>query len=536
MRAPRDDPSRQGMLAFMLEQGVREEVTGRIGLSLVVEALRATGLDEVVTRRLKLSKRRRGFTEYDKVEAVALLVAAGGERVEDIRVLSEDKGLLRLLGRELPSPDALLDLLNGFDDPKVWEGKPADEKSWVPPETPALAALFEVNRELVHCVASPEAQTATIDHDGTVIEAHKRDARVAYEGTRGYQPLVAVWVEEDLIVGDEFRDGNVPGNKDPLSSVKRAFEALPPRVIHRYFRGDSAAYSIVLLKYLVEQQIVFTISADMSPELRAACEKVSPQDWQLLEQREHEVVHLAEVEFVSGDWPKTALPLRYVTMRFSPLQGELFDASERGLKYLAVVTSRPTPAEPGAPPIAESMSAADLVRWHWEKAGTIEHVHRAMKDELGAGVLPCQRFGANAAWFRLNVLTYNVLTFLKRRALPARYRDARPKRLRFEWFTMPGRLSFSGRQLTVEASSDPQRIDELIAARKCLLEFNRELRAGPSSEKSHALLPLERRCLAPRPPALTVDRPGVDSPAREESGAWSASAPKTPRRRRRRDP
>jgi hypothetical protein len=27
-----------------------------------------------------------------------------------------------------------------------------------------------------------------------------------------------------------------------------------------------------------------------------------------------------------------------------------------------------------------------------------------LKDELGAGVLPSSRFGANAAWFRINAL------------------------------------------------------------------------------------------------------------------------------------
>ena len=76
------------------------------------------------------------------------------------------------------------------------------------------------------------------------------------------------------------------------------------------------------------------------------------------------------------------------------------------------------------------LDASQLVRWHREKAGTIEHVHRVLKDELGAGVLPSARFGANAAWFRINTLTFNVLSVLKRRALPERFKDARPKRLR----------------------------------------------------------------------------------------------------------
>lgn len=42
---------------------------------------------------------------------------------------------------------------------------------------------------------------------------------------------------------------------------------------------------------------------------------------------------------------------------------------------------------------------------HREKAGTVEMVHDVLKNELAAGVLPCGRFGANAAWLRLAVIT-----------------------------------------------------------------------------------------------------------------------------------
>jgi hypothetical protein len=272
-------------------------------LPLVVEAARAVRLEEVVAAQLSVAKRERGFSEMEKLEALLLLVAGGGDRIEDIRILAEDQGLLQLLDRELPSPDALLDFLRGFDDPQVWAQRPEDEKSWVPPESAPLVGLGEVNRELVARGADRQTTTATIDHDGTIIEAHKREAVVAYEGTRGYQPLVAVWVEQDLLVADEFRDGNVPGNKDPLTSVRRAFAALPAWVDKRYFRGDSADYYVPLLKYLVKEQITFSISADMSAELRAVCVAVPTEHWVELAAREREVVHVAEVEFTPGDWP-----------------------------------------------------------------------------------------------------------------------------------------------------------------------------------------------------------------------------------------
>ena len=46
-----------------------------------------------------------------------------------------------------------------------------------------------------------------------------------------------------------------------------------------------------------------------------------------------------------------------------------------------------------------------LIRWHRQKAGTIEHRHDETKNGLGAGVLPGAEFGANAAWYRLSMLT-----------------------------------------------------------------------------------------------------------------------------------
>jgi hypothetical protein len=51
--------------------------------------------------------------------------------------------------------------------------------------------------------------------------------------------------------------------------------------------------------------------------------------------------------------------------------------------------------------------------------GSIEAVHDVIKNELAGGVMPCGRYGANAAWLQLAVLTYNVLTALKRLALPS---------------------------------------------------------------------------------------------------------------------
>jgi len=439
----------------VIEQAKRDDVTARAGLPLVVETMRALGMDEVAGAELPPPQRQGGFAPAHKLETLVTLIAAGGDRVEDVRVLAEDKGLEKLLGAPVPSPDALLDFLGDFHDPQCWAERPLEKKAWVAPESAGLRGLEVINRAVVERGAERRLTQATIDHDGTIIEAHKREATVAYEGTRGFQPLVAVWAEQQLIVADEFRDGNVAGGEDPLSSVQRAFANLPPWVSERRFRADSAAYYTPLLKYLVREKIDFAISADMTQELRGRCRAVSAPRWARLDTREREEVDLVELEFTPGDWPRDAWPLRYIALRFTPRQQELFES--KGVRYHALVTNRHT------------LDAAAIVRWHREKAGTIEHVHRVMKDELGAGVLPSARFGANAAWFRINALTFNVLTVLKRRALPERFREARPKRLRYELFTLAGELAVHHSQLSVRVPVGDQRLQEIVDARGRLL-------------------------------------------------------------------
>jgi hypothetical protein len=422
----------------------------------------ALGLEDLVESRLPLRQRQRGYGEFDKLHAVVLVQAAGGDCVEDVRILAWDAGLGRLIDRPWPSPDALHDFLAAFHDEPQMTQRPR-EGAWIPPETAALRGLAEINTVLVQrAVTGLPATAATLDLDATLIESHKRDALPHYKGGRGYQPTAVLWAEQDLVVADQFRDGNVPAGMETPAVARRAVAGLPAAVQRRAFRGDSACYDDKLLKYLVGEQIAFTISADMTPELHQRC--AAPEvAWARLEDRLTETVDVAEVEFTPGVWPKTAAPLRYVALRFRPTQSALFGEAP---KYLAVVTNRWAEAP------------ADLVRWHWQKAGTIEQTHDVTKNELAAGVLPSGKFGANAAWYRLTLLTYNVLTVLRRRALPDRFRQARPKRLRYEVFTVPAEIHTHARQLTARLGVPPLTVDELVAARGRLQELQAAVRTA----------------------------------------------------------
>src|SRR5712672_1100654 len=99
-----------------------------------------------------------------------------------------------------------------------------------------------------------DQKIATVDPDTTIIESRKQEALHTYEGPRGYQPMLAVWAEMDVVLADEFRDGNVPAQMAPLTVAQAAFAALPKTVSTYYYRGDSACHEYVFVGSLTTER------------------------------------------------------------------------------------------------------------------------------------------------------------------------------------------------------------------------------------------------------------------------------------------
>ena len=411
-----------------------EPVTAYAALPLVLECLRAL----VCKKAWRLLRDALGFRAWRvarrHVESLVLLVAAGGEHLEHLDVLRGDRGLRALIGFELSSPTQAKEFLYRFHQaedgraltPKEDETLSVRGEAHIRAEGPGLVALEQIVLRVVEAVQRVRpVRTATVDVDATIVAAHKELALVAYEGTRGYQPQMAWWSEQGVWVTDEFRDGNVPAAYGVKGFLVRAFGHVPKAIVRRRLRADSALYDEEGLTWADENGIEFCVSADMSEALANAIRSVPEEAWTPYRnlrrpEDDSEERQWAEVCFVPAwkrNHKKQGEGFRYVAIRVRSRQTDLIEGGDAQWRHFAVVTTM-----------------------DWEKQGTVEQAHGVMKNDLGAGVLPAGRFGANAAWWRVNVLVHDLLALLKAQALPADLASARPRTLRFVLLHLPGRV------------------------------------------------------------------------------------------------
>jgi len=305
---------KKSALGLTMMGGLEAAMTPWAGVAVLIEAMRQIEVTSKADKVLGLKRSRKGLSSGQMVEAFVLLSTLGGDCIEDMERLRQDDALPQMLGYSIPAPATARQWLDRFHKEESMKERPS-QGCFLPPESAPLVGLKEVNSHVVRAYTQnvKGGNRVTLDIDAHLVETGKADAHCCYDGFKAFQPIEVCWAETGLVLAEEFREGNVPASMGNKRLVDEACEALPPGSWEIWVRSDSAAYEQGNLDYWNNNNWKFAVSADMSPQLKAAVESVPAESWRLMDEKGGVIREWAEVEYVPSrrSEKKGAKPYRY---------------------------------------------------------------------------------------------------------------------------------------------------------------------------------------------------------------------------------
>jgi hypothetical protein len=401
----------QTIFSFKME-ATKERLTAHGGLALMAEFNHGIGLRELTDQYLPGPKSNRGFDPSEIVDTVVLMLQGGGRSLEDLRELKSEGGLMKLMGRdEIPEPDTVGDGLRRMGDPNRGE--------------PGLKGPGRVRDRINGRILKRDGiKEYTLDADVTEIIGEKADALFTYHGNKGYMPMLGYLYETPLCIYDEFREGNIApafGQKEFYLQCK---QRMPRGKKVGYYRADSASYQAELFNQLEGDGVTYAITVDQDQAVKKVIGLIDQKDWkEPVPGCGHEIAET--VHCMNG----TKKAFRLVIKREVRRQGGLFEGKGVGYFYHAVATNW----------LEEEKNTEEVLKWHNQR-GQPENFNKELKIGLGMERMPCGQTHANAVFFRIGVIAYNLFIGFKRLSCPESWAKHTLATFRWKMVQVAGRI------------------------------------------------------------------------------------------------
>ena len=399
---------RQAILPFKLEM-TRDMITPHAGLALVGEFAVGLGLLKSVDSSLPKPGSGAGYHPSEYIFPLVLMLNGGGRSLEDTRQIRADEGLREILPlKRIPSSDAFGDWLRNMGS------------------TGGLFALERINRKLLKQAMKYDGiKGYTLDIDATGIEAEKKTAKMTYKGFPGYMPIVGHLAKNGLVLGDEFRAGNVAPAARNRAFIKHCVRQMPKGKKISALRSDSAAYQAEIINYCEKEGIQFAIGADLDKAVVGAIQAIPEKEW-----IPYKNGSITETIHSMG---KTEQAFRLIVIK-RPYQGSLFAEEDTRLKYTAIATNRVESPE-------------DVVAWYNQRGECSENRIKELKIGFGMERMPCGQFEANAMFFRIGTLAYNLFRLFTLTTLSPSWHRHQVQTIRWRLYQIAGKIIFHGGQV-----------------------------------------------------------------------------------------
>ncbi len=402
------------------------------------------GLRELTDKYLSKPQSNRGFAPSVYVDSLILMLEGGGRSLEDIRELANERGLTKLIGRGvIPSSDAIGDWLRKMGDPSRTDN--------------GIAGLDKVSTEINHRILKHDPREKyTLDADATEIIAEKIAAAFTYKGNQGFMPMLGFLFEPTVCLHAEWREGNEAPGSGQVRFYRGCKERMPSGKQIGWYRADSASYNAGLINELEADGVVWAITADQDSAVKAAIREIEEQGW-----TEPVAGCGYEVAETVHSMNKTNKAFRLAIKREKREQGDLFENGGEHYFYHAIATNWEI----------EMKDTHHVIEWHNQR-GQAENFNKELKHGIGMDRMPCGQSKANAVFFQIGVLAYNLFVGFKRLSCPQGWVQHTIATLRWKLVQVAGHIVRHAGAVILKLAADAEKLELFNGIRKRTYEMS----------------------------------------------------------------
>lgn len=405
-------------------KSTKKQITAHSGLILPAVYSLKLKLNQIVNKFITNPKHVTGAMPAEYVNHFCMIFWGGGRALEDVRILKEDTALQKLLASEkILSSDALGNWLRA---------KGATD----------ISNMRIVMQKILNKIMSKETRTKyTLDVDATQIETSKKEAKYSYKKVKAYMPMLGTLAENELCIHEEFREGNVSPGAGHLQFYKDCVKNMPKGKQIALYRADSASYKSDLINALEKDKVKYAIVAPKNIAIWDAIKNIPEEDWQSNNAGE-------EYAWTTSSMEKTDKGFNLSIKRTLIMQPLLIpEGPVEKYAYHVVATN----IEP------ESNNKGALHQWY-NKRGQSENINKEVKAGIGLERMPCGQFIANAMYFRLGILAYNIFVGFKIESCPKSWQKHTIATYRWRLFNIAGSVTKGARQIYLKLKLGAERM------------------------------------------------------------------------------
>lgn len=428
----------ESVLPFKLEKS-KAMLTAHAGLLLAQEYHKGLRLDRLVDQCVPAAGSGRGHRPSEFVMPLVLMLQGGGRNLADLGVIADDCVLRRVGGlSRVPASCTVGDWLRRMGG-----------------SGPSMRGLSKVNQGLTETRLLEGSQSGfTLDVDATIIEAEKGDGTKAYEGTVGYQPMLGFLFEYKWLLHEEFRTGSASPSAGAVGFIQACQSRMAEGSRIKRLRSDSAFYNHEVTDHCEQEGISYVIGAGWDKAVKESYHTIRADQWtSFLAKRSREQREVAETVHTFNQGHTS---FRLIFVREVENQESLFEE----VRGRALITNIPE----------EEMDAVAVVEWYNQR-GTAENFIKEIKYGTGMLHMPCGQIEANAAWFRIGALAYNLFLMQQAFGLPPELSQVNLGTLRWRFYQTAARLVRHARQWIVKVAVDAQTFAAMSQMRTASSEF-----------------------------------------------------------------